>query len=131
MTNILLIEPNRILAQIYREAFEQKGYKVSLTHDAQNAISASDKQRPDIVILELQLIKHNGVEFLYELRSYADWQKIPVIINSIVPPSEFAQNEVLFKEIGVIKYLYKPKTSLSVLLRVVDQALKSSLQNTL
>jgi DNA-binding response OmpR family regulator len=105
MARILLIEPNRILAQIYKDAFKQAGYDVSVTHDAQNAITVSDKLRPDLIVMELQLVKHNGVEFLYELRSYPEWQTIPVVVNSIVPPSEFAQNEVLYKEIGINNYL--------------------------
>ncbi len=123
MARILLIEPNRILAQIYKDALKQGGYKVSLAYDAQNAITTSDKLRPDLIVLEIQLIKHNGVEFLYELRSYPEWQDIPVVVNSIVPPSEFAHNEVLYKEIGINNYLYKPQTSLTELLRTIENVL--------
>ena len=126
MARILLIEPNRILAQIYKDALKEGGYKVSVAHDAQNAITVSDKLRPDLIVLEIQLIKHIGVEFLYELRSYPEWQDIPVVVNSIVPPSEFAQNEVLYKEIGITNYLYKPQTSLTELLRTIDNILKES-----
>jgi len=126
MTRILLIEPNRILSQIYKDALRQEGYEVSAVYDAQNAITTSDKLQPDLIVLEIQLIKHNGLEFLYELRSYPEWQGIPVVVNSIVPPSEFAQNEVLYKEIGINNYLYKPQTSLTELLRTIDNVLKAS-----
>ena len=125
MARILLIEPNRILSQIYKDALEQDGYEVSAVYDAQNAITSSDKLLPDLIVLEIQLIKHNGVEFLYELRSYPEWQHIPVVVNSIVPPNEFAQNEVLYKEIGINNYLYKPQTSLTELLRTIDNVLKA------
>jgi DNA-binding response OmpR family regulator len=104
----------------------QDGYEVSVVYDAQNAITMSDKLRPDLIVLEIQLIKHNGVEFLYELRSYSEWQQIPVVVNSIVPPNEFAQNEVLYKEIGINNYLYKPQTSLTELLRTIDNVLKAT-----
>jgi DNA-binding response OmpR family regulator len=126
MARILLIEPNRILAQIYKDALKEGGYDISVAHDAQNAITTSDKLRPDLIVMEIQLIKHNGVEFLYELRSYPEWQDIPIVVNSIVPPSEFAQNEVLYKEIGINNYLYKPQTSLTELLRTIDNVLKTS-----
>jgi DNA-binding response OmpR family regulator len=131
MARILLIEPNRILVEIYKDALKHGGYTVSVAHDAQNAITASDKIRPDLIVLEIQLIKHNGVEFLYELRSYPEWQDIPVVVHSIVPPSEFAQNEVLYKEIGITNYLYKPQTSLTELLRTIDNVLKESPSLTL
>ena len=126
MARILLVEPNRILSKIYCDALKQDGYEVSVVYDAQNAITSSDKIRPDLIVLEIQLIKHNGVEFLYELRSYPEWQHIPVVVNSIVPPNEFMQNEVLYKEIGINNYLYKPQTSLTELLRTIDNVLKAT-----
>jgi len=62
--------------------------------------------------LELQLASHNGIEFLYELRSYNDWQSIPVIIHSLVPATAFTN---IAPELGVVSYLYKPTTTLKKL----------------
>lgn len=87
------------------------------------AINVADKKRPDLIIMELQLAAHNGIEFLYELRSYPDWQSVPVIINSLVPPTEFSSNEVFWREMTVRAYLYKPQASLAKLLRTVQACL--------
>ena len=73
--------------------------------------------------MELQLVAHSGVEFLYEFRSYSDWKNIPVIINTHVPPSEFAgSRDLLRRELGVQAYLYKPHTTLKKLLSSVRDA---------
>ncbi len=124
MAQILLIEPDRLLAGVYAQALTGKGYKVVACASAQAAIMAADTSKPDVVVLELQLIEHSGVEFLYEFRSYPEWQNIPVIIQTGVPPGEFSGNRQLLKqELGVETYLYKPQTLLRQLLASVSEHL--------
>lgn len=115
---ILFIEPDRVLAETYFQALTNAGHEVIVTPSAQTAIMVTDQINPDLIILEIQLIEHSGIEFLYELRSYLDWQNIPVIIQTIVPPGEFTGNwQVMKHQLGISEYLYKPNTSLS---RLID-----------
>ena len=120
--NILLIEPDRLLAETYFQALQGAGHRVTAVHGAQAAITAADQAKPDIVLLELQLVTHSGIEFLYEFRSYRDWQAIPVLVHTHVPPGEFTDSwELMRGELGVYGYLYKPHTSLRQLLRVTSE----------
>ena len=122
---ILLIEPDRLLATTYQSSLEKGGFEVNLVAAAQAAIMAADKFTPDIVILELQLIEHSGIEFLYEFRSYPEWQDIPVIVHTQVPPGEFSDSWQLLKnQLGVEVYLYKPYTSIANLLKQVNALIK-------
>ncbi len=122
MTKLLLIEPDRMLASIYFDALSAAGCEVIYAAGAQLAILVADQIQPDLIVLELQLIEHSGIEFLYELRSYADWQKVPVIINSVVPPREFNNSyKLLKKELGVVDYLYKPSSTLKTLVAAVNK----------
>lgn len=117
MTNVLLIEPDKLLSQIYQAALKSAGYKVAHCFDAQSAIAAADKVRPDVVVVELQLARHSGFEFLYEFRSYADWQNIPVIVHTSVPKHRFSDKlPLIASNLGISEYLYKPRTSLEDLL---------------
>jgi DNA-binding response OmpR family regulator len=122
MMQILLVEPDRVLAKTYAEVLIAAGHHVVAAATAQSAVQAADAVVPDLVILELQLIEHSGIEFLYEFRSYVDWQDIPVLIHSHVPPAEFNDAAQQLKtELGVRAYLYKPHTSLRELLAHVSQ----------
>lgn len=122
MPNVLLIEPDRRLAATYQKALQAVGHAVTAASGAQSAITAADKTKPDLVILELQLVGHSGIEFLYEFRSYLDWQDTPVIIQSQVPPGEFSDSrQLLAQELGVKAYLYKPHTTLRRLLAEVNE----------
>lgn len=122
MAQIILLEPDALLARIYRQALEHAGHHVRIVVSAQEAVFEVDELPPDIIIAELQLVGHSGIEFLYELRSYLEWQHIPVLIHSSVPPTEFmGSRQLLSGALGVRSYHYKPHTSLRALLRSVNQ----------
>ncbi len=124
MTSVLLLEPDKKLATLYMAVLESAGYAVTWSATAQDAILQADAAIPDIVILELQLVAHSGIEFLYEFRSYVDWQNVPVVILSHVPPTEFAGNSnLLERQLGVRSYHYKPQTNLAALLRAVGNCM--------
>lgn len=120
MAHIIIIEPDRILANIVKRGLEIENHSVVMCASAQAAIFAADEDKPDLVIAELQLIGHSGIEFLYEFRSYPEWQHIPVIIHTVVPPSEFCDSwTVLSGQLHASSYFYKPVTNFSTLARGV------------
>jgi DNA-binding response OmpR family regulator len=123
MAKILLIEPDIKLGKIYEQTLKLAGHKVFWQTSAQTALNIVDKHQPNLIILELQLSSHNGVEFLYELRSYDDWRDIPVLIHSHVPPVLKAISQMLWSDLGIAGYLYKPSTKLINLQRNVDSLL--------
>ncbi|HVS58265.1 MAG TPA: hypothetical protein VHD60_00810 [Candidatus Saccharimonadales bacterium] len=120
MSHILFVEPDRQLANTYLHAARTAGYTAQVCPTAQGAILCADDATPDVVVLELQLVAHSGIEFLYEFRSYCDWQNIPVVVLSHVPPEEFTESwELLRDHLKVSAYHYKPRTSLRTLLRTI------------
>jgi len=119
--NILLIEPDAKLAVLYAQALEAAGHKVARAMDAQNAVHAADAQKPDVVLLELQLTAHNGIEFLYEFRSYREWQQIPVILLTMVTPGSLQITRDMLESFGIADILYKPATNLRQLVRAVEE----------
>lgn len=122
MAQVLLIEPDRLLARTYFEALTAVGHSVQICATAQTAIFCADDIKPDVVLLELQLVAHSGIEFLYEFRSYPDWQSIPVIVSTNVPAGEFAGSwKLLRDQLGVSQYLYKPLTNLKKILSTVNE----------
>lgn len=119
--HVLLIEPNYSLGKTYQQALKQAGQAVSWQRSAQAAIAAADKRTPDAVVLELQLPGHSGVEFLYEFRSYTDWQAIPVVVHTFIPEERFALHRRQFKTLGISTYLYKPRTTLPQFLQSLHE----------
>ena len=119
---VLVVEPDKQLARNYEAALTNAGNEVLLARNAQVAIHALDESEVDIILLELHIKEHNGVEFLYELRSYSEWQNIPVIIVSFVHPDKFFSDEKLMQRLGIVEYLYKPSALLEQVVGAVNRA---------
>ena len=119
---ILLLEPNRMLAEQYVRYLEREAYEVSWCENAQTGVAAADVLRPDLIIVELLLAGHSGIEFLYEFRSYVDWLAVPVVILSGISQWSAGVSDATLADLGVSAYLYKPDTSLDQLGRQVRRA---------
>lgn len=119
--NVLLLEPDTKLANTYQKALASAGYKCLVVNNAQQAIHVSDTQKPDLVLLELQLSGHNGIEFVYEFRSYPEWQNVPILVLTMVPPHALNLTAELMKDCNIVGCLYKPATNLKQLLAAVEE----------
>lgn len=120
MTRVLLIEPDTKLAGIYQRALENAGHEVKWAAHAQDAVHIADDYHPQLVVLELQLTAHNGIEFLYEFRSYPEWQGIPVLLLTMVPPQSLQISSDQIDTFGIVGCLYKPATNLKQLVTAVN-----------
>lgn len=117
--HILLLEPNALLGKAYQAALQNVGHKVTVARHAQTAIRGAERVIPDVVVLELQLPGHSGVEFLYEFRSYPEWQYIPVVLHTWVTMHDLEAQRQQFDALGIVEHLYKPATNLTRLVRVL------------
>lgn len=123
---ILHIEPDTVLAVTYRSALTAAGHSVVLARTAQQAVFAADEQKPDVVVLEPQMARHNGVEFLYEFKSYPEWQGIPVIILTSLPVIDLENLAVLRRDLGVVSILGKTQTSVAQLCEMIAKLAKAT-----
>ena len=110
---ILLLEPNQHVARRAKEHLVAAGYDTSWSKNAQDAINLADQHAPDLVIMELLLTAHSGIEFLYEFRSYSEWRAVPAIIFSRITRAELSVSDKVLADLGVVTVLYKPNTSLN------------------
>jgi CheY-like chemotaxis protein len=116
MMHVLCIEPDNVLGRTYTQALQHAGYSTAYAAAAQDAIDCADHQQPDLVVLELQMTGHDGIEFLHEFRSYPEWRDIPVIVNTTLAPTALEPVGAALAELGVVTCLYKPYTTLQQLL---------------
>ena|ERR1035437_7121637 len=124
MARILLLEADRLLADNIKRYFINAGHDIQWFADPQTAIHAADVQAPELVILDLLLASHSGAEFLYEFRSYPDWQNTPVIIFSSLSSEEIQETAPALSQLNITAYYHKPRTSLAELAQAVGKALQ-------
>lgn len=124
--HILIVEPDRMIAAPYAEALQAHGYEVSVAAGAQQAIAQADGTLPTLVVLEIQMARHNGVEFLYEFKSYTEWQDVPVVILTSLPSRELARYKSLQEQLQVAAVLRKSETTTELLVQKIDLILGAS-----
>lgn len=124
MIRVLLLEPDTLLAKVYSVYLRKHGCSVRTVYSAQQAIASIDQHTPDVIVLEPHIAHHNGIEFMYECRSYTEWQQIPVIFISITPRERLMPLTTLVERLGIRTYLYKPTTTLARLAREVHLAVE-------
>ena len=122
MAQILLIEPDKLLATNIQNYLRRYKHKVAVAANAQTGLTAADQQSPELIIMDWQLAGPSGLEFLHELRSYPDWLDIPVLVYSSMPPDRLGA--ATLEQLTISRYLYKPTTSLAELVAAVDEILQ-------
>ena len=123
MARVLLIETDRQLAKNIKSYLQLAGHTVNSHSDLQAAVTTADTDRPGIIILDLWLAGRSGIEFLYELRSYPDWQPVPVIVTGKLSQDELANFAKAFEQLSISSYLPK-HTATSILAEQIDQLLQ-------
>jgi len=118
---VLVIEPGVSERSTMVEALAK--YEVTVVASAGDAINAANDANVDLVIMELSLGGHSGMEFLYEFRTYADWQKIPVIVYSSLRVDDAVLKSRAWQQLNISDYLYKPASSLERLKRSASKVL--------
>ena len=122
--HLLLIEPDSSIAEIIVAELHGK-VSVAVVQTAEQAIESVDAKTPDVVVSELALADHSATGFLYEFRSYREWQNIPVVIytNQKLPDAVIRSRD--WKLLNIHSCLYKSQTSLSNVIKTVEGVLSS------
>jgi two-component system alkaline phosphatase synthesis response regulator PhoP len=76
---ILIVEDEKILAEMYKDRFSQEGYQAALAFTSEEGIDLAKKEKPDLILLDILLPKENGVSFLKRLKEIPEISSIPVV----------------------------------------------------
>jgi two-component system cell cycle response regulator CpdR len=61
---ILLVDDDRYVVRYLKKALEQAGYDVSATTSGKQALELMDEQKPDLLILDLNMPEPDGFDLL-------------------------------------------------------------------
>ncbi len=102
---ILLIEDEEDIAALIKLQAEIAGYKLHVEVDGLNGLRAVERERPDLVILDIMLPGQSGLDVCRKIKTNPDLKDIPVII--ISAKSE-ELDVILGLELGADDYVTKP-----------------------
>lgn len=121
MSKILFIEDEEALQKSLTKALEMEGYNVFSAYDGQSGIDIAEKERPDLILLDLILPKIDGFEVLKIIKTSSSTKDIPVIILTNLEQIQSVEKLI---EYGPLNYLVKANYSLDEIIEKIKEALK-------
>jgi two-component system, OmpR family, KDP operon response regulator KdpE len=123
MSRVLVIDDETQIRRFLRAGFELHGYTVLEAENAMAGLRVATIDKPDLIILDLNLPDLEGSEVLERIRS---WSNVPIIILSIQSDE---QEKVRLLKLGADDYVVKP-FGISELLARGEAALRRQLRST-
>ncbi|KUG09724.1 response regulator [Solirubrum puertoriconensis] len=109
---LLLVEDEPKLASFIRKGFENEAYEIEVAYDGRVGKSLLDRNRYDVVILDVNLPYINGFELCRQLREHD--AHVPVLMLTAL---DSLDDKVAGFEAGADDYLVKPFEFKELLLR--------------
>jgi len=118
---IVIVEDNASLADIYKSRLEILGYSCFVAFDGIAALTVIEKERPDLVLLDLMVPKIAGDQILETMRK-SDWgHDTPVFIISNLNEADAPAG---IRSMGIEGYAVKANLSNDQLDQLVEAILK-------
>lgn len=106
MTDILIVEDNKELAEILRDFLKAENYTVSIAENAEKALSLYQRYGARLIVLDIMLpSEHHGEDGFYVLNKIREESNVPILIVSAVTAKD---DKLTGLNSGADDYIEKP-----------------------
>jgi len=102
---ILIVEDNELNMKLFNDLLQASGYDTVQTMDGREALSLTEKHRPDLILMDIQLPKVSGLEVAKMIKDKEELRHIPVIA---ITAFAMKGDEEKIRESGCDGYIAKP-----------------------
>ena len=114
---ILIVEDNELNMKLFHDLLEAHGYQTLQTADGLSALDIARENRPDLILMDIQLPEVSGLEVTKWLKEDEELRSIPVVA---VTAFAMKGDEEKIIEGGCEAYISKP-ISVNSFLETVDR----------
>ena len=109
---ILYVEDNEMNRKIVRDLLKRTTYRLIEAHDGEAGVAAALEQRPDLILMDIQLPKISGIEATQKLRAEQATAATPIIA---ITSFALSGDDQKAKDAGATAYLAKPYSPFDIL----------------
>ncbi|MDR2352177.1 MAG: response regulator [Deltaproteobacteria bacterium] len=77
---ILVVDDEAHIRLLYSEELAEDGYQVITAENGHGLLEKIEKEKPDVVILDIKMVDYNGLDLLQDIRN--KYYDLPVILCS-------------------------------------------------
>ncbi|MGC9400011.1 MAG: response regulator transcription factor [Anaerolineae bacterium] len=113
METILVADDEPQITRVVRSYLEQAGYRVVTAYDGEEALYLTHREKPDLVVLDIQMPKVDGLEFTRRVRAERPDLAI-IMLTARVEETD----RIVGLELGADDYVTKPFSPRELVARV-------------
>jgi DNA-binding response OmpR family regulator len=113
--SILVIDDEADIRELLRYNLEQEGFQVYLQGDGEEAFQFLQKNKVDLILLDLMLPSLPGLEFCKRLKKDPELESIPIIM---ITAKSTETDVIVGLELGADDYITKPFSPKEVVARI-------------
>jgi CheY-like chemotaxis protein len=100
---VLVVDDERQIRNLLKEFLTNEAYEVILASNGKEAIELTDKEHPDVILLDLKMPGIDGIEVCKRLKEEPKTQFIPIIVIT-----GYVDNKIHAIEAGADDFVHKP-----------------------
>lgn len=118
---ILIVEDDSFVMDIYHTKLTQEGFEVSTAANGMEALKKLEKERPDLILLDIIMPYIDGLEVLEKVRAMEQMKDVPIILLTNLSQKEEVDQGLA---LGANDYLIKSHFTPSEVLEKINKYLK-------
>ena len=117
MKKILVIDDDKTFQKTIRDTLEPLGYVVAEAHDGADGLKKIEKEKPNLILLDIVMPKIGGMEFLKTLNKNKTSNQIPILITSNFSGTSMIEEGM---KLGIRGYIVKSDESLKTIVNNIE-----------
>ena len=116
MNRILVVEDDAMMQNLMKSLLRIEGFEVVISGSGREGLEAAAKEKPDLIILDVNLPDINGLDVCRSLKSDPVTRHMPVIM--LTGEAREVGQRVTGLEVGAEDYILKPFESKALIARI-------------
>jgi DNA-binding response OmpR family regulator/HPt (histidine-containing phosphotransfer) domain-containing protein len=116
-SKIIVVDDDPTLLAVLSSLLHPWGIQVITLNDPQQCLETLSNHSPDLLVLDIEMPKLNGIELCQKIRSKPYWDDLPIIFLTAHNNADIV-NQVF--NLGAIDYIHKPIIGPEFIVRIVN-----------
>ncbi|KKQ03978.1 MAG: Response regulator receiver modulated diguanylate cyclase [Parcubacteria group bacterium GW2011_GWB1_36_5] len=124
MKKILVIDDDEIFVKLLADTLSKEKYAVISASDGEKGLEMMEKEKPDLITLDMVMPKMGGFKFLEALKKKGGVQNIPILISSqLSKMKDISEGVTLGMGVGVKGYIVKASENMDMIIKTIERTL--------
>ena len=119
---IMVVDDSVSIRHVISRLMEDQGWKVQTAKDGMEALEKLRESRPDLIILDIEMPRMNGYEFLGAIKAQNSYEDIPVVILTSRNATKHREKAMALGAKGFVVKPYNDDEFIGVILKLTGRS---------